>query len=225
MTDDGAGLISKWDDLVAALSLTGATTARPTWSATSFNSAYAGVTGDGVANVLGIESTGSLPATTAEGYMFLLAQWVATGNIEVAFCYGGAASLANRILRKSAGNLFQITDGTAVITSPAGSLTTGFHLYHSHLASGGLLWDGTRDGINIPSATATTASTVATRTRLFANIAATPLQFASVTIRYAAVCGAMTTLQIQQLEGWMCHTSGVNRYCLPSTHPFRNRKP
>jgi hypothetical protein len=52
MTDDGGGLISSWTDRMSKIAATGATTDRPTWSASSWPGGQAGVTFDGAATRL-----------------------------------------------------------------------------------------------------------------------------------------------------------------------------
>jgi hypothetical protein len=71
MTDDGSGVISAWVDKVGAMSVTAATTARPTWTVGALTSptgnAKSGLTFDGTANCMVSTDLSTLPTGTTAG--------------------------------------------------------------------------------------------------------------------------------------------------------------
>jgi hypothetical protein len=102
MTDDGGGLISSWRDIVAGYAVTGTTTARPTFSATSFNGGH-GLTFNGTANTLALTLAGQFPAAASPSELWALVQQdalPADTTVRNAVGYGNAASLNARDLRR-----------------------------------------------------------------------------------------------------------------------------
>lgn len=224
MTDDGSGLISSWKDVVGGLDLAGATTARPTWSATSFNSAFAGVTGDGTANALTAAATTGLPTGTNESWIIALVNQPSDGSARFVFSYGAATASAGRKIQKISTDRLQVNNGTAGPTHSADAFV-GIHLVAGHFVAGGASIEGYFDSVpTTPASAAASTNTSTTRTRMFSDVGAAASGFGTCTVRYIAVCGAVTALQLDQLEGWMCHTSGKSAL-LSAAHPFRNMRP
>ncbi len=117
MTDDGSGVISSWTDSVGAMAITAATTARPTWTSTAFNSAYAGLTFDGTANCFASTTLTTLPTGANAGWAMLVVAPTTSGTLYHMLSYGGTANATLRSLRKASNNAAQITDGTTGISS------------------------------------------------------------------------------------------------------------
>lgn len=90
MTDDGGGLLSSWRDIVGGFEVTAATTARPTFSLTSFGG-VPGVTFDGTANTmtgLGAALLAMLPKDGVASEIWVLAQNNAATGARMFASYG-----------------------------------------------------------------------------------------------------------------------------------------
>lgn len=214
MTDDGAGLISAWVDRIGGLSVTAATTARPTWSATGF-AAFDGTTkaalvGDGVANTLETTTLTGLPGTSTPGEIWVVAVPDPAGIVAAGsyVTYGGASNGTNRGVRKGSNVLSPtITDGS-VTTSPALGTITG-----AQIISGS--WSGTtqsgvvngRDFTN--TGTIASLNTTMTRMRFFANSAGTAAAFLMGAIRHVFITTTLTAAQRASLLGWIAWDSGM----------------
>lgn len=230
MTDDGAGLISSWTDKVAALAYTGATTARPTWTSTALQSpmaAKAGLTFDGVANVLSGATTGLPVGSTAGEIYVLVSQNDPTSHVTVnnAFGYGSITNSTGRVIARtiSGVNRVYINDQLATL------IDTQANFLGVHVVSGN--WAGTTqagriDGVpfNPASGAIATLNTSTTNGRIGSRPNSST-QFWLGVIRHIMVTTTLTALQRQQLEAWLLWDVGWHRYRLPSTHPFRDRRP
>lgn len=226
MTDDGGGLISNWIDKVSGtLAITATTTARPTWSAAAFNSAYAGLSFDAVANCLVATSFASLPTSSTPGEIWMSvdqqqASGVASGAILV---YGG---LTNGIFRRLL--CVNNPDGKLHVGDGTGSVSDTLVDFRGLHVIGGI-FDinavGRIDGRNTnPAAAAVTLNTSTTRFRIGANNAATAVSFWLGVVRHCIVTLALTPMERLRLEGWLAWDGGVQSL-LPYNHPFRNGRP
>lgn len=222
MTDDGSGLISAWKDRVGALSLTAATTARPTWAATSFNSAYPGVTGDGVANVLNLSATTGLPTGSTEGWIFLLASCVSNANLEGLFGYGANITNQSRNFFKNSTNKGLYSVSGNQVTDTAISIV-GPHILATKFTST-TIFPFVDGAATTPASAAVALNTNTTRVRMFANMATTAAQFSALTISKAVITTALTTAQQQQIEGYWAWNYGLISL-LASDHPYKNAAP
>jgi hypothetical protein len=226
MTDDGAGLISSWTDKVGSMAIAGATTARPTWSATSFNTSYAGLTFNGTANALSSTTLTTLPTGATAGELWaLLTQLmpVGTAGIKHAVAYGINNPSAARILGRAVATLNRI------IVSEAATTITDTLIDFSSPAIVGGAWSGTSMTARANGAATTPASAViaalnTSTTRFVIGASSSLTAFANVVVRHVFVTTTLTTLQRQQLEGWMAWDASLTGL-LPAGHPYKSARP
>lgn len=226
MTDDGAGLISVWKDRVNAVSTTAATTARPTYGATAFNSAYAGVTFDGTANALTTTSFAAIPTgSTAREIWVVADQQAASGTQRIIVSYGAAAAGQDVILnRPAAGTKVQFSDNALTYTDTLVTLS-GPHFFGFGLT--GTTASGRADGapMSPASGTITSLATGTVRFRIGSRDNASVGSLWQGPLRHLFVFNAILTLvQQQQLEGWIAWNSGLTSL-LPANHPYKNGLP
>ncbi len=221
MTDDGAGLISSWKDRVAALDCTGATTARPTWTAAGFNG-RAGVTGDGVANALTVTSTTGLPTAADPGVVFaVFSTTLVDATARFPINYGGTAT-SRGMRQNNATGLLVTCDAGAV--GPSVAFTAAGSFIVLSIATGALL-QGRING-SAAGSSAVVPNSGTNRLRLFSNSnGAGAAGFLGGTIRQAGVItGVPTQAQILALEGWFALDGGLQSR-LPGNHPYRVQRP
>lgn len=224
MTDAGAGVISAWQDKTAGLSLTAATTARPTWTATAFNNGrFAGITCDGVANNLRAAATTGLVTGTTDGWVFALEQAVSSATTYAIVGYGDSANAnGTRQLSKQT-NDTQQTGNATVNLNDSGRTVAGPHVIAGN-------WNSTTISAFLDDApvsrvsAAASSNTSTTRTTFCGSQAASPANFYSGVLRYVIVTSALTVTQRQQLSAWLAYNGGVEAN-LPWNHPYRFRKP
>ncbi len=223
MTDDGAGLISSWKDKVGAMDATAVTTARPTWAATSFNSAYAGLTFDGVANCLVSTTLTTLPTGATAGDMYVVCSPVTSATTLVLAQYGGTTASTTRRIHKASTDNAAVMDTT--VTGRNNIVTLGPHIIEGTWA--GIVQDGYVDGahmdVNAPAVIATLA-TGTTRLRLGANNGTSAAAFFAGVLRHIFITTTLTLVQRQRLEGWMAWDGGIPSN-LPANHPYRFGRP
>lgn len=230
MTDDGAGVISSWTDRIGGIAVTAATTARPTWAATSFNSAYPGVTFDGVANCLAQTSFAALPTGAVPGEIWMIldnsAPITAT---ETPIRYGGVSAATNR-------GVACFDEGGDVIRFLASDAQTNLINTSSQFVGlnvGGAWWTTASEFGRVNGAPTVPASAVLTTTpintgtsriRIGANNANTAASFFSGVIRHVFITQELTAIIRLWLESWLAWDSGLQTL-LPTTHPFRYVRP
>lgn len=222
MTDDGAGLISQWKDRVGGLALTGATTARPTWTSTAFNSAKAGCTFDATATNLAGTTLTNIPAAAVPSVIWTVGQVTTaiSGISQAMFAYGVTGNHRRLTVDLTTG-FISARDNvgasvqTVAITNGAPFLVAG----QFDAASITSYWNGTA-----AASGANTLNTTNTRIRIGASASTSANQFFGGAIRHCIVTTALTTLQRQQLEGWLAWDSGIVLR-LPSDHPYKNAPP
>jgi len=234
--DATPGTLSTWTDRVGSLAVTATTTAQPTASASSwtFSSvAKAALTFDGVANCLVATSFPSLPTGATPGEIWALGNDTsAAGGFKYICRYGaGVATATERgiLSNNDARQSPAVTDGvTAILATTSPALTNGFIL--------GANWSGTTeagriDGQDTIPATATiaTLATGTVRIRIGAVNLAGAGSFFVGTIRHVIVTTILTTLQRQQVEGWLAWDGWSGQPAssnpLPGGHPYKNRAP
>lgn len=215
MTDDGGGLISAWVDRTGSMSLTAATTARPTYGATAFLGSKKGLTFDGVANCLAGSSLGTLPTGSTAGEMWGLV--VNTGLVASCLAaYGSGAGSATRRLGLSGTQLLRVSDVTVNLDGPAATAPSAF----------GGAWNGTSmtgraNGADFAGNPATIASlnTAATRMRIGATATTSASAFFAGTLRHLLVTTTLATADQQKLDAWLLWDCG-QQALLPTSHPY-----
>lgn len=226
MTDDGAGLISAWVDRASAISATGATTARPTWSATAFTGGLAGVTFDGVANALISTAITALPNGSTAGEIWAEVDQRATPSATIQYPIrygGGTASTSRGVSRAIAGTSRASILGSASLTD----VTVNF--FGPHVVQGrwdDLLISGRIDGrvFPTPSTAVVSLATGTTRLRLGAADGGAASGFFQGALRNIIITTALPLPSQQQIEAWMMWDMG-RAYALPWNHPYRHRRP
>lgn len=227
MTDDGSGLISKWDDAVSAISTTATTTARPTWTATAFNGVKSGVTCDGVANTLTNTSFAALPTGSTAGEIWVIAQKRGsfTGQV-IMMRYGTGAATLRSMQQAGTGPLQPgINDGTTLHQDNGSAINDG-QLLVMMGAWSGTTEEGRLNGrpfSNVP-ATIATLATGTTRLRICAAIAGTATAFGDFVIREIDVVTTLSFDDRQRMEGY-AQADGLLWGLLPYNHPYRFRRP
>lgn len=224
MTDDGAGLISNWVDKAGSMAVTAATTARPTWAANSFNSAYAGLTFDAAANCFVSTTLTSLPTGATASDIYIMTTAAANGLQGLALVYGSTAANQSKRILKSTLDRLSIDDGSASIVDVSGALSSSPVIIGAQYA--GTTVTGWKNGAPTNAATGTIASlnTGTTRLRIGASIAVTAAGFWAGVVRHVVITTTLTTIQRQQLEGWLAWDSGESAL-LPSSHPYKLVRP
>lgn len=218
VTNDGSGVISSWKDRINGLAVTGATTTRPTASASSFNSAYAGVTFDGSANTLASTTLTNLPTGSTPGTLWAVMQ-NALVSARVVVGYGGTAY--RRILVGSGSALPTIGNGTQTAAG-----TTALSVGTPRIVVGefGSSTIAVRVNGTQENSAAQTLATDTTRIRLGASTAAGASNHYSGVLRHVFITTALTADQYQRLEGWIAWDSGMVAV-LPADHPYRWGRP
>jgi hypothetical protein len=130
------------------------------------------------------------------------------------------AGVTRRLFINNGG--LNINDGTTSALGPTGNY------FQPRIAMG--RWSGTsesgrQDGVEVAAATITSINSDTARFRIGASAAAGAANFHVGVIRHIMVTSILTALQEMQLEAWLAWDIGWHRYRLPSTHPFRNRRP
>lgn len=227
MTDDGSGLISAWKDRIGGMSITAATTARATWSATAFNSSYSGLTFDGSANCYVSTTLASLPTGATGGEIFALVNQAAgTGAQHRIAHYGGNGAAVDRYISASSGNptRFFISDNSTNLVDTSQNFSGNFIV--------GGYWSGTTEGARINGrdtspATAGTASlnTGTVRFRMGAHNSGSAGNFWRGVIRHLIITTTLTSAGRQKLEGWLAWDAALATTLLPSSHPYYSARP
>lgn len=203
MTDDGAGLISSWMDRIGGVAATGTTTQRPTWSSTSYNSAKAGVTGDGSAMRLVATALGSIPVGASAGRIFCQMQGLDLAVARSPISYGSGTANKSRRIILAANEQPSVNDGT---TSNAGTTGDGLGLHVIDGRWSGTTMEGWRDGAGFAGnpATITSLSTDSTRLVILGNSNTTPAQLSADTVRNIIITDdTLDAGQLTLLRAWM----------------------
>jgi len=220
MTDDGGGLISSWKDRIGGLALTAATTARPTWGATAFNGAKAGLTFDGSANNLTGTTLTGLPVAAVAGAVWSVGEvtTAVTATVQSIAAYGSGAAL--RRLGVHTSGVLKATGDTAecLQTTPLANGAAFFFegIFDANVTS---YWNGVG-----ATPVANSLNTATTRIRIGATTGTSATQFFGGAVRHYLITTALSTLQRQQLEGWLAWDSGLQSL-LPAGHPYLSGPP
>lgn len=222
MINDGAGLISNWISRVSGLAVTATTTARATYGATSFNTSYPGLTFDGTANCYVTTTLATLPTGATETWLWLVGTQTA-GQTTNTGAYGSTG--ANDVtIGGSAAFKGRITDGTTV------SVDGGSNVVSSPFLLCGQWVSTTQNGwvngtaLTTNPATITTINTGTTRLRIGAGNGVSASQFFGGVLSDFMVTKALSTLQRQQIEGYLAWNRGLVSV-LPTNHPYKGAPP
>jgi hypothetical protein len=230
MTDDGAGLISSHTARVTAIALTAVTTARPTWSATGFNSAYPVLAFNGTTNVLAAAGVNAaIPTGSAESWIFAVADNNLPGATAGVRSIGGygitTTDQCRSIGRFTVTSLNRWQSSCGVSTSNPTTLAefNGPHMGLAKILPGthhGLMVDGSAIATNVLGAVVTST----TATRMGANQAAAPGAFWSGGIAELLFLSALVQADIDKLFGWAAWAYGLVSL-LPAGHPYKSARP
>jgi hypothetical protein len=224
MTDAGAGVISSWIDSAAAITCTGATTARPTWSATGFDTGKAAVVFDGTANALTATVLTGIPVgAEASEIWLLLNETSGDGVLRIAVGYGDISVQTFRRIGKTAASFYSVSDGSAVNTDTV-IASAGRHIVGGRFLP--TIYLGRIDGrpFTPASSPAAAPNTGAVRLRLGAATGTSPAAFFKGGLRRAVITQALTANERFQMEGWMAWDAALPTL-LPDSHPFRYSPP
>lgn len=228
--DVTTGAVTTWTDRIGGLAPTQATgSLQPVKAATSFNSAYGGVTFDGVDDYLLVASTGTLPVGTTSGEIYSSLSNTAVDNVvRLALAYGTSTIDASRgIGRPATHPKTRISDQTnnllddGVVNPFAGAAIVNGK------------WDaGTEYGFinGYPfSPTASMAApfvTATTRTTFGAgaNAPPPPNNWQGAFRHVMVINGVLSTADRQRMEGWLAWDGGMTGL-LPSGHPYKTVRP
>lgn len=205
ITESG-GLVSSWVDSVGAYDMTAAAAARPTYSATSWNSSSPGITFDGTANCLVLASQPFPAAANPSEIWAIVEQTALSGDTtnRTVFAYGDAG-ITSRILRRvvvSAQNRVGISvgDGAAAITADVSTV----NFFNERVARG--VFSATEstayiDG-NGGTPSAAVPATATSRARIGATAAAVAAGFFQGVIRHVLVTGLLDAGQVTSMNAW-----------------------
>jgi len=229
-SDLADGAVTTWTDRVASLSPTQATAGfRPVRSATSFNSAYAGVTFDGTDDRLSIASIGSLPTGTTGGDIYALISQDEVGTVtgvKNILSYGSnAVNLSRRLRRNPASSINRLSATDAGVNLQDTLVNfSGYHIASARWDSAAmfLYLDGTA---TTPATVASSFNTATTSifTTIGAHVTATSEYWKGL-IRHIFVTTTLVTADRQKLEGWMAWDVALASL-LPAGHPYKAAPP
>lgn len=221
------GVIQNWPDRMTGLVMAQATSGqRPLKASTSFNSAYPGVTFDGIDDNLGVTTLTALPTGSTPGEIWCIGTntgLVSVLSIPVVVGTGAAASRRHQASTLALLGIAAVNDGTAANSSLVP--------WTSPLIVKGD-WSGTAmncfvNGVPTASnpATIATLNTNNTRARIGSSSNASPSNFWTGPIRHVVVAqGVLSTTLRQKMEGWFAWDSGLQS-ALPNSHPFKLFRP
>ncbi|WP_425065134.1 hypothetical protein [Reyranella sp.] len=215
MTDDGLGRISSWKDRKHRINLTAATTARPTWSATGFNSSKPAPVFDGAASCLrgtdlSLLPTGSTPCEIWALVEFTGALGTTSGRIPIS--YGGVSGATRRqvAFTNQTAASFTVGDGAtntanlvasaqprSVLPKVIGALFTGTTIA------------GRNDGYPGLSIAAASLATTATRFAIGSNNLNTAGNFFPGVIRQVLITKILSIANRLRMEGWLAWDGGI----------------
>jgi hypothetical protein len=226
MTDDGAGLISSWKtNDGSAATVTAATTARPTWSATAFGGTHAGLTCEGTVTTMVSTTLTNLPTGSTVGELIVSADIAATqATTGFPFRYGGGSAATDRGIQVSSANKAGLIASPTVLSDLVHGLV-GPHIIRARYESTTVY--GWTDGQSWPAPSQsgeTTLATGTTRLRICASTGGSASAWFTGAVRLVAATTDLTTAQEQQLDAYFAWDA--NRpFLLPYNHPFRYRHP
>jgi hypothetical protein len=229
ITDDGGGLISSWKDRLNQLALTGATTFRPTWGATSWNGVKQGIVGNAASRLQAV-STGVLPVGAVAGEVWMAVQLAQNNPIPTSapMGYGATSGATARTCSfSSSGGVprYIVTDGaTSLLDLNASFAAQSYGII-------GAYWSGTTEGGRVNgidtsplTQTIATLNTGTALVRLFTAVGGGAGWAGAV--RHYLILPLLTPALRLIMEGWLvwdCFPNGNNP--LPPSHPYKFAAP
>lgn len=200
--------VTSWLDIVAGYNMAqGVSSARPIYSASSFNGSP-GVTFDGVDDELTLASQ-PFPSGASQSELWATAQQgalVADASSRILFSYGGIATNNRRTLTRivtTGVNRARGSSGNGTSEFTANDTAVDFSSRHVlRNAISGTAAALTIDG-GTPTSVAVVSNTATTRARIGANCADTAAGFWSGPVRDIIVTGALTSEQAALLQTYL----------------------
>jgi hypothetical protein len=223
--DPSVGAVTTWTDRIGALAPTqGVAGSRPSKSATSFNSAYAGVTFDGSADHLLVASTGTLPIGTNGSSIHVLASQDQAAGVTTTrsmLSYGASGTRSIQRIVTTGVNRLRMTDATTSLSDTTHDFS-GAHILSSRFdaAVGTPMFDGKATS---PASGALVFNTGAGNTCIGASGTGLSSFWLGV-IRHIFVTNPLSVANRQRLEGWMAHESDLTAN-LDAGHPYKSVAP
>jgi len=225
--DTADGAVATWTDRIASIATTAAATVEPISAATSFNSAYRGLTFDGTNDCLISTAITALPTGAVAGEIWALLSYTGgtAAGLLAAVRYGSTGATARGLQRNAVSsiNRFIVHDGTTGLTD------TVIDLAGPHIIGG--MWSGTTEAGRIDgrdttpaSATIATLATATTRLRIGATTSSSAAGWWPGVIRHVLVTTTLTATEREKLEGWMAHDAALTSV-LPGGHPYKTTPP
>jgi hypothetical protein len=205
------------------LAVTASSTARGTWGVNSFNSAYPGITLDGIANCYATTSLGPLPVGSAPGAMIWVGTIANPGSTNGQIVSYGTGAGTTRTIRQSTAGFYGVSDSSNTVSASASNFSPAI-VYGD--------WSGTVENGYMNGAafsgnpkTIGSLNTGATRLRVGANVSASPGGFTpSVVSDVMILSGVPSIADRQRLEGYFAWNRGLANV-LPAKHPYKGAPP
>ncbi len=220
MTDDGAGLISMWQDRVLGMALTATGTARPTWVAAGPAPLKAALQFNGTSTNLAIDSTVGLPTGTTPVSIWVVINTIVTGLTGQILTLGGITNGTFVQIQKngSAGDRTLASNGVVagtVNSSPPGNHVFG-GIFDATVISGQL--DGT-----VQTPVPYTLNIGTTRLRFGANSNTPASVFFNGHLRRVLIISPVQPNSVQaQIAGYLAWDGGIQSVL---TNSYKNAPP
>jgi hypothetical protein len=223
--DTANGAVATWTDRIASLAVTATAGLEPISAATSFNSAYRGLTFDGTDDCLVTTTLTALPTGSTAGEIWAAASDVAASGSRQLVRYGTGAATSRGLHRNTVSTIHRpnVSDGSTNLVETV-AVCSGPHIWGGMFA--GTTMEGRFDGAAMTPASAViaTLATGTTRLRIGAVNIATASQFWQGVIRHIFITTTLTADERKQLEGWIAWDSGLSSL-LPALHPYKATPP
>lgn len=224
------GLVSAWADKIGgATAVQGTGSLQPSVSTSNING-YPGLVFDGTDDLLTISSVpAAFPTGGSPGWLFGLANQTALSSDPViarqVVGYGSTGAGANQrqtgLIITGGNNRGRAFDGSLASTGTVVDFS-GVHSIFGEFT--GTTVGGAVDG-NAFTPVASSQTTATTRVRIGANLSGTAVQYWMGGISHVMVgSGTLSTINRQRLEAWALWSVGKQDN-LPTTHPYRYRRP
>lgn len=217
------GAVVTWTDRINSLAPTMATgTNQAVKAAASFNSAYPGVTFDGVNDHYQSTTLTGLPTSSTPGEIWVIAQAVTSGAATAAFSYGDTGPNGRQCRKTATTDRPNAGNGTSSSISADGSFAVAgvFGGWFEGTNIGGS-WNG----VDFTTATgAASLSTTATRVRIGANPNSTAGSFWGGVINQIFVTTLLQPADRERMQGWAAWNQGFLT-SLPGGHRYRQGRP
>ena len=220
MTDAGGGAISSWIDRINNITLTAIGAARPLYQPPGM------LQFDGANDTLATTSYAALPTATAASEIWAVVRQDVGSEAgrRALYSQGTSATTQLRALYKSTSVTFQVNSGVTALNGPSNTFGDA-HIVQGGFAAGQLY--GSQDGTPFGPLALAYNTVELPMLRIGAGSAATAANFwQGMIIDVVVTCRALTTLETQQLHGYLAHNSAlVNPAPLPDSNPFKVQAP